>query len=137
MMALGSFTHYATIGSDLDNHVAIRVGDLDNDGAPDAVVGNWGGSPSKVYMGVSEASLDAAVGITVTPVNDAPVLTPSGPSLGTITEDSFLTYNVSDFAGQISDVDAAAAQGIAICGLVGNGTWEYPWMGLRGTSSVW
>ncbi len=65
-------------------------------------------------------------------VNDAPVLTPIGPTLTAITEDQ--TSNVSDpgqtvssFIGaSISDVDAGAVKGIAITGLTStNGTWQY------------
>ena len=68
--------------------------------------------------------------ITVTAVNDAPVLDNSGtPTLTTITEND--TSNggdlVSAFVGaSITDVDTGALEGIAITGLVsGNGTWQY------------
>ena len=73
-------------------------------------------------------------GITVTSVNDAPVLDPNGTmTLTTITEDQ--TTNVGDTiaaiiasAGgdRITDVDAGALEGIAIFDLVSsNGTWQY------------
>ena len=67
--------------------------------------------------------------LTVTAVNDAPVLTPATPSLTTITEDD--TSNGGDLVSaivgsSISDVDSGALEGIAITGLSsGNGTWEY------------
>ncbi|GJL61425.1 MAG: hypothetical protein NPIRA04_00790 [Nitrospirales bacterium] len=67
--------------------------------------------------------------LTVTAVNDAPVLTPSTPSLTTITEDD--TSNSGNLISaivttDISDVDSGAAEGIAITSLnSSNGTWEY------------
>ncbi|WNM63854.1 DUF4347 domain-containing protein [Candidatus Nitrospira neomarina] len=67
--------------------------------------------------------------ITVTAVNDAPVLTPASPTLTTITEDD--TSNSGDLVSaivgsSIADVDSGAVEGIAITGLTsGNGTWEY------------
>ena len=74
------------------------------------------------------------VDITVTPVNDAPVLDDSGfLTLTTITEDD--TGNngnliseiiASDGGDRITDVDVGALEGIAIFNLSsGNGTWEY------------
>src|SRR5439155_1492147 len=69
--------------------------------------------------------------ITVTSVNDAPVLTPATELIG-ITEDQ--TSNVSDpgqtvasFLGSsISDVDSGAVQGIAITGFGStNGAWQF------------
>src|SRR5207244_4440643 len=67
--------------------------------------------------------------MTVTSVNDAPVLTASAPSLTGITEDQ--TGNagqaVASFLGaSISDVDSGAVQGIAITGLGStNGAWQF------------
>ena len=67
--------------------------------------------------------------ITVTGVNDAPVLTPIAPSLTSLTEDD--TGNSGDLVSaivgsSISDVDSGAVEGVAITGLSsGNGTWEY------------
>ena len=70
-----------------------------------------------------------SAGITVTSVNDAPVLAAASPTLTSIDEDA--TGNsgnlVSAIVGSsISDVDTGALQGIAIIGLTsGTGTWEY------------
>ncbi|MEF7615710.1 DUF4347 domain-containing protein [Aquincola sp. MAHUQ-54] len=67
--------------------------------------------------------------ITVTAVNDAPVLTPAAPSLVTIDENA--TGNsgqtVASIVGaSITDVDTGAIQGIAITAAAeGNGTWQY------------
>ena len=67
--------------------------------------------------------------ITVTAVNDAPVLTSASPALTPITEDE--THNAGDVVlaivgASITDVDSGAVEGIAITGLSsGNGTWEY------------
>lgn len=67
--------------------------------------------------------------LTVTAVNDAPVLTPATPALTTITENdtSNAGQTVASFLGtSISDADASALQGIAITALTsGNGTWQY------------
>src|SRR5207253_8084639 len=70
----------------------------------------------------------ATANITVTSVNDAPVLTAAN-NFTTITEDQF--GNSGDLvstllAGHASDVDSGAVQGIAVTGLVnGNGGWQY------------
>ena len=67
--------------------------------------------------------------ITVTAVNDAPVLTPATPSLPTINEDDIGNGGIQIstlLGGSVSDVDSGALGGIAVTGLVsGNGTWEY------------
>jgi hypothetical protein len=83
-------------------------------------LGHSGGAPL--------SALDNVV-ITVTPVNDAPVLTAVAPTLAALTEDQTgnAGQTVASFAGAaISDVDAGAIDGIAITGVTGgNGTWEY------------
>ena len=67
--------------------------------------------------------------ITVTAVNDAPVLTPIAPTLASITEDQIANTGqtvASIIGGSISDVDSGAVQGIAINALTsGNGAWQY------------
>uniref|UniRef100_UPI0035B489A0 DUF4347 domain-containing protein n=1 Tax=Zoogloea sp. TaxID=49181 RepID=UPI0035B489A0 len=67
--------------------------------------------------------------LTVTAVNDAPVLTPAAPSLTPLTEDQTNTagQTVASLLGtSVGDVDASALQGIAITSLAsGNGTWQY------------
>ena len=67
--------------------------------------------------------------ITVTAVNDAPVLTPAAPLFTGITEDQTTNggQTVASLLGaSMSDVDAGAVEGIAITGVVsGNGSWEY------------
>ncbi|WP_051283782.1 FG-GAP-like repeat-containing protein, partial [Desulforegula conservatrix] len=73
-------------------------------------------------------SMDTA-SITVTSVNDAPVLTPATPTLTTITEDDTTNAGqtvASIIGASITDVDSGAVEGIAITGLTsGNGAWEY------------
>jgi hypothetical protein len=82
----------------------------------------------------------AAVTVTLTRLNTAPVLTPAGPSLGTITEDD--TNNagtvVSSILGaSVTDPDSGALEGIAIRGLdSGNGRWEYSTDGGASWSAV-
>jgi cyclophilin family peptidyl-prolyl cis-trans isomerase len=81
--------------------------------------------------------------LSVLDVNDAPVLTPANPSLGTTTEDAPKTINVSGvFINNgtgttiIADSDANASAtlgGIAIVGFTGAGKWEYS---LDGTTFV-
>ena len=77
------------------------------------------------------------VTVTVTGINDAPVLTPAGPSDST-DEDTPLIYNLTDFINNgegtttITDPDSSdTVGGIAIVGAVGNGTLAYS---LDGTS---
>lgn len=67
--------------------------------------------------------------VSIAPVNDAPVLTPTAPTLTTITENdtSHAGELVSSIVGaSISDVDPGAEEGVAVIGLVsGNGTWQF------------
>ena len=66
-------------------------------------------------------------------INDAPVLTPVGPAMGTTDKDTPLTINLTntfinhgDGTTIITDPDQnATLGGIAIVGFTGNGTWEY------------
>lgn len=63
-------------------------------------------------------------GLTVTPVNDAPYM--PGVALGSTSEDTPYTRQVSWLAGFSSDVDAGALKGLAIVGVDNtNGTWQY------------
>ncbi len=70
-----------------------------------------------------------ALSVTVTDVNDAPVLTPGAPSLPSITEDETANAGqlVSTLLGtSITDLDLGALEGIAVTGLSsGNGAWQY------------
>ncbi len=70
--------------------------------------------------------------LTVTSLNDAPVLTPAGPSLGTATSNTPTTVSLTQFINNgsgtttITDVDSGAVVGgIALTGTTGNGTWAY------------
>ncbi|MES2992095.1 MAG: DUF4347 domain-containing protein [Pseudomonadota bacterium] len=67
--------------------------------------------------------------ITVAAVNDAPVLSAVAPTLTSITEDQMTNggQTIASFIGaSMSDVDAGAAQGIAIFAAdAGNGTWQF------------
>jgi hypothetical protein len=77
--------------------------------------------------------------ITVTEVNDAPVLTPINTVLPAITEDLVLQRQVFTQVGldSISDVDGGALKGMAIIGLdPGNGTVEYSTDGVTGSRSL-
>jgi hypothetical protein len=75
------------------------------------------------------STLTETATLTVTTVNDAPVLTPATPTLTTITEDD--TSNSGDLlsaivGSSISDADAGAVEGVAITSLTSsNGTWQY------------
>jgi hypothetical protein len=94
------------------------------------------------------SALSDTASITVSSVNDSPVLTPAAPTLGGITEDDTndggqLVSAV--LAASVADVDSIAAQGIAITGTVnGNGHWEYsqngttwtPFGAVNGASSL-
>ncbi|PKO57197.1 MAG: hypothetical protein CVU28_00020 [Betaproteobacteria bacterium HGW-Betaproteobacteria-21] len=67
--------------------------------------------------------------LTVTAVNDAPVLTATAPALTGLTEDdtSGSGQTVASVVGtSISDIDAGATEGLAITALSsGNGTWQF------------
>ena len=60
--------------------------------------------------------------VTITAVNDAPVLTPYAPAYGS-TENaaSFQVTVATLLSTSVSDVDAAAVQGVAVFGLTGSG----------------
>src|SRR5205085_12451489 len=74
------------------------------------------------------SSATATSSITVTAVNDAPVLSGAN-NFTTISEDQ--TANGGDLvssliSGQVTDVDAGAVTGLAVTGLSsGTGTWQY------------
>ncbi len=67
--------------------------------------------------------------VVSTSVNDAPVLTPTAPSLTELNDNDVDNpgQSVSSLiGGAVSDVDSGALTGIAITGLdSGNGTWQY------------
>jgi len=73
----------------------------------------------------------AQASISVTDVNDAPVLTPAAPMLTGLTDtdtDNAGQTVTSILGASVSDVDSGALQGIAIIGLsdsTGTGTWQY------------
>jgi hypothetical protein len=61
-------------------------------------------------------------------VNEAPVLTAANPTLVATDENTFVTYNLTDFinngAGTTTIVDSNPG-GIALTAVTGNGTWSY------------
>ena len=77
------------------------------------------------------SSASDTASLTVTSVNNAPVLTAVGPSLGTTTVTTSDTFALSSFINTsggttITDVDQGAViGGIALTGITGNGTWAY------------
>lgn len=81
------------------------------------------GGSSAFSITIAQATLD------VSNVNDAPVLTPSTPTLATLTDsqvDNAGQTVASFIAGRVSDVDTGASSGIAITGTdPGNGSWQY------------
>ncbi len=97
---------------------------------------NFNGSDTLTILSTDAGALtdSDSVSITVSSVNDAPVLDNSGlMSLTTITEDDInnsgdlVSAIIASVSGdRITDVDSGAVEGIAITGLVSsNGTWEY------------
>ena len=78
--------------------------------------------------------------LTVSAVNDSPVLTAAAPTLTPLTEDD--TGNAgqtiaSVLGGSVSDVDSGASSGIAVTSLAsGNGTWQYSTNGGTSWSAV-
>ena len=97
----------------------------------DQTIGTGGDKvDSTTNGGTSEFSaVEDSVSITVSDVNDAPVLTPNNPSLPTITEDDLNNGGAqvsSILGGSVSDVDNGALEGLAITQLSsGNGVWQY------------
>ena len=83
------------------------------------------------------AAADTA-SVTVTDLNDAPVLTPVSPSMGATTKDDSITIGLGSFINNgattttIIDVDhGAAVGGIAIVGTTGLGVWTYSLDGVN------
>ena len=68
----------------------------------------------------------------VTEINDAPVLVPQSPTIGTTDVATPLSASPAQFVRGVSDVDRnAVLGGIAVTGLTGQGTWSYS---LNGTT---
>jgi len=71
----------------------------------------------------------ATANLPVSPVNDAPVLTPASPTLTAITEDDLTNpgQTVTSIVGaSITDVDAGALHGVAITAATSaSGSWEF------------
>lgn len=69
----------------------------------------------------------ARVTMTITGVNDAPVLTAASKALGTIIANatSPATTVGSLLGSSVTDVDTGALRGIAVAGTTGAGTWQY------------
>ncbi|UXY15303.1 DUF4347 domain-containing protein [Chitiniphilus purpureus] len=119
------------------------VPDGQNGGAPTLGLRAWDQSSGSVTVGSTRSTADASTNggstafsstaaqanLTVSSVNDAPVLTPIGPTLNGLTDTdvNWVGQAVSSFAGaNTNDVDSGAVKGIAITGLnPGNGTWQY------------
>ncbi|MFW3898427.1 DUF4347 domain-containing protein [Pseudomonas bharatica] len=80
------------------------------------------GGSSAFSTGTAQANL------TVTAVNDAPVMNPVSPSLSPLTDTSTASAGdlVSSLTGGITDVDTGAVKGIAITGLTATyGKWQF------------
>jgi VCBS repeat-containing protein/predicted outer membrane repeat protein len=69
----------------------------------------------------------ARVTVTITGVNDAPVLTAVSPTLGTIiaNENSAATTVSSLLGTSVTDVDTGALRGISVTAATGTGIWQY------------
>jgi hypothetical protein len=83
------------------------------------------------YGGAGAVSFERGYfNVSVTAVNDAPVLTTTVVSMGAVNEDAAVPTGtagtlVSDLFAAITDVDASATKGIAITDVNGNGTLHY------------
>ncbi len=83
---------------------------------------NWNGDTSfgwKGHDGTVYSNDSAAVNIEITAVNDPPVVTPISK---TGTEDTNISFSVSDFSGNYSDPESDALTKIQITSLPANGT---------------
>lgn len=93
---------------------------------------NYNGPDSFTFK-ANDGALDsvlATISITVLPVNDAPILKTSNPSLGSIaqgTSNPAGTVINSFLTGNVSEVDGSLLRGIAISWASGaaNGRWQY------------
>ncbi|WP_175304539.1 tandem-95 repeat protein [Candidatus Nitrospira nitrificans] len=92
-------------------------------------------STSVSATGAFSSAADTA-SITVTAVNDAPVLTPFGPTTTTTEGAPTVSGRVSDLLlSSMTDVDSGAVEGIALFGLGGaGGTLEYSLDGVTWSS---
>jgi len=101
----------------------------------DTYSGSFSTVGSAVFVGTTAFASTAispfasvySLGTTVTPVNDAPVLTVAGPTLTAIT--AAQTNNTGQLVSSFittTDLDASAVNGIAVIGIGGSaGTWQY------------
>ncbi len=83
---------------------------------------NWNGDTSfgwKGHDGTVYSNDSAAVNIEITPENDPPVVTPISK---TGTEDTNISFSVSDFSGNYSDPESDPLTKIQITSLPANGT---------------
>jgi cyclophilin family peptidyl-prolyl cis-trans isomerase len=104
----------------------------------DTTTGTAGGTADLTATSTAFSSLSDTATLSVIDVNDAPVLTPANPSLGSTTEDAAITIPLTGTGGfinntgttTITDPDASAiVGGIAVTGITGNGKWEYLLLG--------
>jgi hypothetical protein len=133
------------IGGETISEADITAGNLTFTPAPQASGAGYatftfqvqddGGAP-----GIDTDPTPNTITIDVTPLNDAPTLTPSTPTLTTISEDDLASPGdlISDLLGtSVSDVDGGAIEGLAVTGLSsGNGTWQFSTDGGSSWSDV-
>ncbi|MEZ6035661.1 MAG: LamG-like jellyroll fold domain-containing protein [Planctomycetaceae bacterium] len=126
-----------TIGSLSDGSNGF-VGSLDDVRVYDRVL-----SQTEINAVLGDHGFDnESVAISVQPVNDAPVLTPYGPTLPLVEDGGPYTATIASLLGSsVSDPDAGAVEGIAIYALtLAGGTLEYSidgsnWNAVSGVSA--
>ncbi len=114
--------------SDVTLNQIIAIGDLGN--LTYQSNQDFNGSDSFQWTGsdgTEFAATSATLTITVAPVNDAPVLTATTPSLtGTDEDTTSNEFTVSSILGaNLTDADSSSIEGIAITTTTGNGTWQF------------
>jgi cyclophilin family peptidyl-prolyl cis-trans isomerase len=91
-------------------------------------------SDSSSYGGITAySSATDTASLTVTELNDAPILVAASPPLGTVAPGGVKTINLTGSfinngtgSSTVTDADTSAVVGgIAIVGITGSGTWEY------------
>jgi autotransporter-associated beta strand protein len=108
----------------------------------DQSVGTAGSTVAANTVGGSSAlsAGSASLSLSVTAVNDAPVLTPASPSFDSVGEDetSNAGQTVARLLGSsVTDPDSDASQGLALTGLSSStGTWQYSLDGGSNWSDV-
>ncbi len=119
-----------TPAGDVGESATIKYHAWDTTSGAEATKVNLSGVNATGGQTAYSANSDTAT-LTVTALNDAPVLTQNTPPMGTTNAETPITIVLSAFINngdgttQITDADDGALFGIALTGHTGEGTWTY------------